>query len=62
MFNLYVLSICNTMGTTEDKETALLRTDNAALLDMLKEKGSMKNKTVKRCKEVQNKVHNILQI
>jgi hypothetical protein len=62
MFNLYVLSICNTMGTREDKETALLRTDNAALLDMLKEKGSMKNKTVKRCKEVQNKVHNILQI
>jgi hypothetical protein len=50
------------MGTREDKETALLRTDNAALLDMLKEKGSMKNKTVKRCKEVQNKVHNILQI
>jgi hypothetical protein len=36
MFNLYVLSICNTIGARGEKETALLRIDNAALLDMLK--------------------------
>jgi hypothetical protein len=35
---LYVASICSTIGTNAWEETALTRIDDAALLDMLKEK------------------------
>jgi hypothetical protein len=35
MLNLYVLSMCSTKGTLPDQATALGKTDNAALLDML---------------------------
>jgi hypothetical protein len=43
-----VLSICSTQGTIPDQATALGKTENAALLEMLKEKGSLKIITLRK--------------